>query len=56
LEELKKQKEWAAEKWKEYQIQNVEGIFDTEKRQAEEEYKVRAMHVMMCLVDRLITG
>jgi hypothetical protein len=41
LAELKDRKLWAAEKWREYQLENVEKIFSSEKRQAEEEYKVK---------------
>ena len=40
LEEAKEHKMWAAQKWKEYQLQNIESTFLAEQKQAEEEFKV----------------
>lgn len=40
LEDIKQQKLWAAEKFREYQLKNLESIFESEIQQAEEEYKV----------------
>jgi len=39
LDDIKEHKTWAAEKWREYQLQNIENIFLAEKKQAEDEYK-----------------
>jgi len=39
LDEIREHKTWAAEKWREYQLQNIENIFLAEKKQAEDEYK-----------------
>jgi len=38
LEEIRDHKIWAAEKWKEFQLQNIENIFQAEKSQAEDEF------------------
>jgi hypothetical protein len=46
LEETKETKVWSAEKWKEYQIKNIETMFDAEKKQAEDEYKVTTHFLM----------
>jgi len=40
LEEKKSEKLWAAQQWREYQLNNINIIYDAEKRQSEEEYKV----------------
>jgi len=39
LEESREHKIWAAEKWREYQLENIENIFQAEKKQCEDEYK-----------------
>jgi len=38
LEEIKAEKIWNAEQWKQYQLQNILNVFESEKRQAEEEF------------------
>jgi len=38
IEEMKVHKIWSAEKWREYQIQNIQNAYDSEKRQAEDEF------------------
>lgn len=40
LEEKKSEKLWAAQQWREYQLNNINIIYDAEKRQSEEEYKI----------------
>lgn len=40
LEEKKSEKVWAAQQWREYQLANINNMFDAEKRQCEEEYKL----------------
>ena len=39
LEELKQHKLWAAQKWYQYQLENIENVLQAEKKQAEEEHK-----------------
>jgi len=39
LDELRQHKLWAAERWKEYQFQNLEHMFEAEKMQAEDEFE-----------------
>lgn len=39
LEAEKEHKVWAAQKWREYQLKNIENVFEAEKRQAEDEFK-----------------
>eukprot|EP01117_Protostelium_nocturnum_P019844 TRINITY_DN86_c0_g2_i1.p1 TRINITY_DN86_c0_g2~~TRINITY_DN86_c0_g2_i1.p1 ORF type:complete len:232 (+),score=101.19 TRINITY_DN86_c0_g2_i1:90-785(+) len=39
LEELKKQKISAVERWKEYHIQSIQAVYEAEKAQGEDEYK-----------------
>ncbi len=60
LEEIKEHKIWAAEKWREYQLQNIENIFQSEQKQAEDEYKVTTtttiiMMMMMIMIIRIST-
>eukprot|EP01114_Cavostelium_apophysatum_P023047 TRINITY_DN8560_c0_g3_i1.p1 TRINITY_DN8560_c0_g3~~TRINITY_DN8560_c0_g3_i1.p1 ORF type:complete len:404 (+),score=100.29 TRINITY_DN8560_c0_g3_i1:231-1442(+) len=54
LEEARLQKTWAAEKWKEYQIQNIEALFEAEKRQAEEDYKVDIKNLREKMLDNTL--
>jgi len=39
LEEIKEQKNWSAERWREYQLENIQKIFEAEQKQAEDEYR-----------------
>jgi len=39
LEEKKNEKLWAAQQWREYQLQNINQVFESEKRQAEDDFK-----------------
>ncbi|PRP82638.1 suppressor of defective silencing 3-like [Planoprotostelium fungivorum] len=38
LEEQQRQRLWAAERWRDYQIENINSIFAAEKQQGEDEY------------------
>lgn len=48
LEQSRDDKVFAAEQWKHYQLQNINNVFDAERRQAEEEYKVSYFFQRVC--------
>ena len=43
LEEMRDQKNWAAQKWREYQQENIRHSYEAELKQADDEFKVRCL-------------
>jgi len=54
LEQARDDKVSAAEQWKQYQLQNVNNVFDAERRQAEEELMAEKRQIREGMVQALI--
>lgn len=56
LEKTKEQKAWLAQRWKEYQLMNIENVYLAECRQAEDEYNVIQLPNLSLHPSNHITG
>jgi len=53
LEEIKTDKIWNAEQWKQYQLQNINNVFEAERRQAEEEYSAEKQQLKEKMINAI---
>lgn len=53
LEEIKSEKIWNAEQWKQYQLQNINNVFEAEKKQAEEEYNIEKQQLREKMINAI---
>jgi len=53
LEDIKSDKIWNAEQWKQYQLQNINNVFEAERRQAEEEYSAEKQQLKEKMINAI---
>jgi Sin3 histone deacetylase corepressor complex component SDS3 len=54
LEEVKTDRILAAEQWKQYQLQNINNMFEAERKQAEEEYKSEKRQLRERMINAIV--